>query len=281
MNFGWPAMRPLETLTADEIRSLSVDDLVVRMDDVRKRAIEDRYPPPVSDTMLRDRPWVRDIVGSESVRSRNEAVQKKIADATFQFLLQLDFLDVTSGTMNKVVWGPGYHDSMWSSPAHWMRYAALSQYMIISSRIALECFFELIHILDTGSRMSGRSKFSTFRKWVSRSGTPYGFFALHVIYGHQFDRKHRTPEVHGTSAFVHSLLRLDKLDNREANLSFGLLTMLMNIWRPLLDIVNGRKPNGFPVFDEEETKQFMKMFFNEDETTFQRFVAELLENKIK
>src|SRR5262249_40221496 len=155
------------------------------------------------------------------------------------FLLQVDFVLASSGISNRVLLPP-----KWSSPKYAINAACLAQYEIISSRIALECFFDLIHLTDTGERMPAKKgKFKAFREWVLKPGNQFKYFVGHVIQAFHLDREHRQREVHGTSRFAHSVLLLQQPDVIEANVPAQLTNVVLNVWDPLILILNGRRPH--------------------------------------
>jgi hypothetical protein len=268
----------LKSLSADEIKDLSVNDLIKRMDNVRYFAEIERYG---SDWVISKEehfpyPRVADIFSIDAVINMNESKKRRLADAAFRFLLQLDMLIVSSGISNTVINGPNYDKAQWKSPNHWMKAAVLDQYQIIASRIALECFFDLIYIADCGARMSGRSKFSTFRKWVVKKDNPYIYFVGHIIKAFSFDRLHRQREVHGTSRYAHCLLRLEIPDTEEINISNELTNVLLSVWKPFLQILNGDRPNSIAIFDS--CNNFAEKYFESDDdpVSFEIFIADIL-----
>ena len=272
----------LAPLTPDEIKSLSIDALVQRMDDVRATAQHERLG---SDDWVARLPFPRvaDLMSAQLVVAMDEPKRRRLADAAFRFLLQMDMLSVSHGITNAVVYGPNYNESLWSSPSHWMKAAVLYQYAIVASRIALECFFDLLYIADRGDRMSGgRSKFATFRKWVAGKDNPYKYFVGHIIHAFEFNHEHRQREVHGTSRFAHSLLRLQIPDSKERSISYQLSNVLLSVWQPLVQILNGSRPNSIAVFDTSDdfATKYLHFEGRNDEDTFDEFVADLLADRM-
>jgi hypothetical protein len=262
----------------DDIKQLSLDALVERMDFVRVTAQKERYGLDSFEAteQLMPFPRVKDLMETSAARHIEESQKRKLADVAFRFLLQMDMLDVTGGITNTVIYGPNYHEGLWGHPSYWMKSAVLDQYTIIASRIALECFFDLLYIVDCGERMRGKSKFGKFKKWVMSSENPYKYFVGHIIEAYKFDREHRQKEVHGTSRFAHSLLRLESPNSEERNSSLKLWNVLKSVWRPLIEIMNGTRPNSISIFNSCE--KFADKYFDShsDPASFDDFLKEIM-----
>jgi hypothetical protein len=271
---------PLIGLTVDEVKSLDLVSLVSRMDDVRRQAEEERHGSFRLQPASFPFPLVAQVMNTHKVRGLDEEVQRRIADATFRFLLQLDLLSVSSGIANREVFGPHYSDDRWASPLHWMKSAVLDQYQIIGSRVALECFFDLMHLVDRGTRMSGDRKFKAFRRWVLEEGNPFSYFVGHIVKAFSFDREHRQAEVHGTSRFARAILTLQKPTGEEQNLPLQLTNVLLSVWHPFLEILDGKKPSSIAVFDG--TDNFAKRYFesHEDPEGFAQFLRGLITDRM-
>jgi hypothetical protein len=267
-------MPKLEPITEDELRALTLADLVDRMDTIRCRARAERYPqirdPKVLDVVGIGR--VADLMNTVAAQQMSEDLKRKLADATFRFLLQMDFEMAASGISNAFL-----QPADWSSLKYWINSAALAQYQIIAGRIALECFFDLIHIIDTGERMPGKKgKFKAFRGWVLKPGNPFKYFVGHILHAFQFDREHRQREVHGTSRFARAILRLQAPDTAELNIPNQLATVLLNVWSPLVSIMNGTRPSSISTFSSCE--EFADKYFRSmaDSTSFDSFLKKVL-----
>lgn len=269
----------LLSLTVEEVKALAVPSLVARMDDVRKLAENERHGSVRLQIAARF-PLVTQVMSTQKVGGQDEATQRRIADATFRFLLQLDLLSVSSGIGNREVFGPDYSDDRWASPLLWMKSAALDQYQIIGSRVALECFFDLVHVVHRGTRMPGDSKFKVFRRWALEEGNPFSYFVGHILKAFSFDREHRQAEVHGTSRFAHAILTLQKPTFEEQNLALQLTNVLLSVWHPLLEILDGKKPNSMAIFDG--TEDFAKRYFesHEDPEGFAEFLRTVINDRM-
>lgn len=270
---------PLPGLTVEEVKSLDLASLVARMDDVRGLAENERHGS-IRLQLPFQFPMVGQVMCTQTVRGQDEATQRRIADTAFRFLLQLDLLSVSSGIGNREVFGPLYSEALWASPLHWMKSAVLDQYQIIGSRVALECFFDLMHVVHRGTRMPGDSKFKAFRKWVLEEGNPYSYFVGHILKAFSFDREHRQAEVHGTSRFAHAILALQKPTSEEANLPLQLTSVLLSVWHPFLEILDGKKPSSMAILDG--TEDFAKRYFEslEDPEGFAQFLRTVINDRM-
>lgn len=272
----------LPSLTPEEVRELPLADLVQRMDTVRETADRERSGSKWFTLMDQHHPYPRvaDLMSTTIASALDETEGRRLADAAFRFLLQRDLLMVACGIGNTVIYGPNFHEGLWSSPAHRMKSAVLDQYGIVASRIALECFFDLLHIAHKGRRMDGRSKFKAFRQWVLEDGNPYKYFVGHIIQAFEFDRSHRQREVHGTSRFAQELLRLERPDHGERNVSLGLTNILLSVWDPLLQLMNGVQPNSIAVF--VSCDEFATQYFDgrTEPAEFDEFLSRILMEKM-
>ena len=276
----YPNLHPLD---GEDVKNLSNTDLVGRMDDVIIAGRIERYGKNILERLEKTspRPMVKDLLETNIIGKKSELEQRQILDAGFRFLLQMELVEVSSGIANTVVYSSDYTELKWNSPAHWMKAAVLDQYQTIASRISLECLFELFYLIDKNERIKGKSKFKAFRKWILEEDNPYQYFVGHIIEAFHFDRKHRQAEVHGTSRFAQSLLRLQVPDSEERNISNQLTNILLSVWRPLIEILNGSNPSSISVFKSVEN--FPSKYFEKKngEEGFQTFIEDIINEKLK
>lgn len=234
----------LDPLTADELDSLSLADLVARMDKVLDVNRLERYGTPILRP-FDDRPTVTAFVASKTVGQKSLEEQRYLAYLFFSFLVQMELCEVSSGIANKVLFDNNYHETeSWNSPAFNLRHGVIRQYDILASRVAMDIFMDLLYALDTGKRLDAKkSKFKVFRKWLKDINNPYIYFAHVLISAYRFDRQHRTPEAHGSSKFPRRFLLLQQAGFKELNESLQLNNVLLSVWHPLITILNGSKPN--------------------------------------
>ncbi len=271
----------LNELTENQIKNMSLSELVHRMDQIRLCAHEERHrhlpPEYIFPPNL-----VNQFMETSLISCKDEQTKRRLADCAFRYLFQMDLVLASLGIWNRISPDYDYTQAYWSSPTYWLRTAALDQYHIIGSRIVLECFFDLIYIVDTGKRMDGKSKFGTFKKWIKESkgkDNPYIYFVGHIARAYEFDRDYRQKEVHGTSRFVHSILKLQKPDSSESDMKFQLTNILSNIWPRLLEILDGNEPNCIGGVDEEFANRYFSRKENPDD--FFSFVCKLMDEKFK
>ena len=253
------------------------------MDDVRDLAEEERHPGLLDHlhNVGFQHPRVRDLIATVRVKKMAPEIQRRVADATFRFLFQLDLDSVSSGIGNRELYNPAYSEASWRRPSFWLKHSVLAQYQIICSRIALECFFDLLYLIDTGERAMGKSKFRAVRKWITRPGNAFAYFVIHVVNAFEFERKHRQAEVHGTSRFPRFILCLSKPDTQDLNLQHKLTNILLNIWGPLIEIANEQKPKQIATFGDNDSEQFAKLYFLDDDQSFRDFAERLLESRLR
>jgi hypothetical protein len=258
-------------LNAEAIKGLTLSELVTRMDSIRLIAERQRYPNKATATI----PTVRQLLDTAQVEAMDEARQRRSVDVAFRFLLQLDLCSMSSGNANAVLYNSGYNISLWQSPVFRLAHAAFGQYEIVASRIALECFFDLLHVLETGERLPVKSKFKAFKKWILRDDNSFVYFLGHIADGHEFDRNVRTPEVHGTSRYAQELLMLTTPDDAALNHKSRLVNVLSSVWQPLLQLLNGVQPTSISVFDN--CHDFAEAYFRRKDApdNFDTMVCEL------
>lgn len=240
-------MTPLDQ---NELNSLTLLDLVQRMDEILLQSIIERYGQvhegfPVC--------LVKDIVNTQKVAAQSDEHKRRIAFITFSYLVQLELHGVSSGFANKILFTPDYSEtSSWNSPLFRLRDGAIRQYQIVSSRMAMEIFMDLLHCIDTGQRLKAkRSKFKSFQKWLCDPANQFHYFAHVLLEAYRFDRDFRTPEIHGTPKLSKRLLLLQRPSHDEMNDPFCLINSLMSCWRPLLDLLNGQRPTYMQISESE------------------------------
>ena len=179
-------MAPLEE---HDLKNLGLAALVQRMDELILESIRERYGQihdafPVC--------LVSDIVDSQKVAAQAEEQKGKIAHIAFAYLIQLELNAVSSGFANRILFTPDYDDkSSWMSPLFRLRDGAIRQYQIVSSRMAMEIFMDLLHCIETGHRLkSKRSKLKPFQKWLCDPSNQFHYFAHVLLEAYRFDLYH-------------------------------------------------------------------------------------------
>jgi hypothetical protein len=267
------SVRPM---SGDELDKLSVRERVGRMDGIRIAAELERYPYKVEAGI----PLLQELCDTLDWRCLPEVQQRRSVDSAFRFLLQMDLCSMASGNMNAICFNRGYSDASWHSPGFQIAHASFVQYRIVGSRIALECFFDLLHILDKGERLPGKRKFKAFRQWMLKDKSRFVYFLGHIVAAHRFDREQRTPEVHATSALVRRILEMRKPDDRVQQATFDLSNVLLSVWQPMLRIMNRERPTTISIFDD--APNFAAAYFGRDDApeSFDGMVRELAERMV-
>lgn len=264
-------MTPLDE---QQLKELGLAALIRRMDELISESVRERYGQihdafPVC--------LVSDIVDSQTVAAQEEEQKKKIAHIAFAYLVQLELNSVSSGFANRILFTPDYDDkSSWTSPLFRLRDGAIRQYQIISSRMAMEIFMDLLHCIETGQRVkSKRSKLKPFQKWLCDPANQFHYFAHVLLEAYRFDRSLRTPEVHGTPRLPNMLLRLQHPSPEEMNDPHRLVNSLMGCWRPLREILNGQRPSYMQISEAE--RDWFSTYMAGTETEIAAKLAEMFD----
>lgn len=185
-----------------------------------------------------------ELMSTICVKEINEQAKRAIAYICFSYLIQLELSSIASGFANKILYTESYDPKeSWRSPVFRLRDGAISQYQVICGRIAFELFMDLVHCIQTGNRLgSKKSKLREFRRWLCDGGNPFHYFAHVLLEAYRFDRRIRTPEVHGTPTLPNDMLLMEYPDSQRRNGKFRLKDALSGCWRPLIDILNRKRP---------------------------------------
>jgi hypothetical protein len=260
----------IDSLSQRELQELALQMLVQRMDDILRHSLRERYGTGIAYERF---PvcLVSDIVNTQKVAALSDEEKRKIAHISFSYLVQLELISVASGFTNAILYTPEYDEKVsWLSPLFRLRDGAIRQYQIVSSRMAMEIFMDLLYYIETGHRLeSKRSKLKAFRKWLCDSTNQFHYFAHVLLEAYRFDRSLRTPEVHGTPKLPQRLLLLQLPSHEELNEPHHLSNSLLNCWRPLLDLLNGQRPSYMQISESEESWFMTYMSGSENDITDQ------------
>ena len=174
----------MQSLTKEELAQLSNDELASRMDTILLEKELENYGQEIValNKVFRDMRSVVTILNTPYVQKLDEPKKRKICYLTFNTLLQMEYTSFTSGAKNHYIYR---HTSTrkvdWSSSSTQVNNAALTQFGIISSRISMECFMQLLHYLGTGEEIKAKSTFKAFKKWLNNPNNPFSYFAIHWI----------------------------------------------------------------------------------------------------
>jgi len=242
----------MHQISQEELNELSVSDLVERMDALLQRSRRERYAPLPKGFPAES--LVGQIITTKKVSVFSDTIQKRIAHIAFAYLVELELNHVSGGFANALLYNSDYDEqTSWLSPTFRLRDGAIRQYEIVSSRIAMEIFMDLLHCIETGDRLkSRRSKLKRFRQWLVDAGNPFYYFAHVLLEAYRFDRNIRTPEIHGTPRLPKKLLLLQHPSHEELNDAHYLSNILSSCWAPLLDLLNNERPSYMQISDTEE-----------------------------
>ena len=187
------------------------------------------------------RPRAAQFFETSAVRAMDERAQRKSLYAAFEYLHQMQFVQIASGLHNRCVYDdPRYTDTGPLPASVLITDAAIRQWSVLSSRAAFERFADLLHLLERGERIpSSTSRLKKLRAFLFLPASRFVYFAPVVQLARQFDEAHRTAAAHGGSSMPRHFLSLERPDNELLNRELDLANVLLNMWRPLIDILNG------------------------------------------
>lgn len=169
----------MESLTKEELGKLSNDDLARRMDTILLNKEIENYGIEITkrNKVFQEQRSVVTILKTKYIQKLDEKRQRKICYLIFNTLLQMEYTNFTSGAKNHYIYRHTSTQTVnWSSPSTQVNNAALTQFGIISSRITMECFMQLLHYIDTGNEINGKSTFKAFKKWLNNPQKPIFIF---------------------------------------------------------------------------------------------------------
>lgn len=253
----------MQSLTKEELVQLSNDELALRMDTILLNKEIENYGIEITkrNKVFQDQRSVVTILNTNYIQRLDEQEQRKICYLTFNTLLQMEYTSFTSGAKNHYIYRlTSSRVVNWSSPSTQVNNAALTQFSIISSRITMECFMQLLHYIDTGKEIKAKSTFKAFKKWLNNPENPFSYFATHTLRAFNFDRKYRTPEVHASSKLSSKILLMGEPDNKEQNDMMELQGILMNVWQSLIEILNDGQCSS--MMGKEEDFKWLKAYLH-------------------
>lgn len=269
----------IKELSKDEIQKLSIESLASRMDSLLEINQLERYGPDQHKFYMgfQDRPTVKKLLNTKYVQQMPSENQRSICHLTFNTMLQMEYSSVASAATNCMVYRPNFNEQeSWKSVKVQINNAALDQFSIISSRIAMECFMELLHFLGEGKRIRAKkSTFNSFKKWLNNPQNPFSYFATHILRSFVFDRNFRTPEVHAASKLNARVLRMKTPTRKEKNSSLQLTNAMLNTWPPLIQILNGEKASSMQ--GSEEDFRWLNSYLHDDDKEKALFLKSIFE----
>ena len=257
----------MNPISESDLDQLSVNDLACRMDQfIQKSFVERNVGLPAGFPQKIN--FVSQLMATKVVVQKSELHQRKIAYKTFSFLIQLDLGSISIGMQNGMLYGHQFSESKWQSPVFRLKHVVLTQYKVISSRMSFEIFMELIHLISTGHKIKySKSKLNAFKKWLCDINNPFHYFAHVLALAYEFDRQHRSPEIHGTSKYPRKLLTLQNPSSEDLNEPLQLTNALLNSWNPLIEILNEKRPNSMNI--SNDLHDWFKAYVSNNNTEIQ------------
>jgi len=265
-------------LSKEELRQLPVIELTSRMDAILEANEIERYGSEVFQLKndMPGRPSVTRVLQTKHVQRMDIEKQRTLCYLTFNTLLQMEYSNVASSASNVIVYTPNFNGESWKSVRTQVNSAALDQFQIISSRISMECFMELVHYLGEGERIrSKKSTFKSFKKWLNNPQNPFSYFATHILRAFVFDRNHRSPEVHASSKLHGNVLQMKTPNFDDRNSSLQLTNVMLNVWQPLINILNNGK--AYSMQGSEEDFKWLKAYTDGDDHEKERFLKTIFD----
>ena len=147
----------INKLDQNELSNLSINDLSIRMDNILLEHVNERYGSIISKDILDFKPSVSKILNTNTVKKMTDCNKRKLCYLTFNTLLQMEYTNFTFGASNLYIHNKTKNDNKWQSATTQIRNAAITQFGIISSRISMECFMELLYFLGEKKRIETKN----------------------------------------------------------------------------------------------------------------------------
>jgi len=252
----------MDSITQNDLEKLSTEELISRMDDILLKSSYERYSYLPKDFPRQEIPLVSQLIKTSRLSILADDVKREIANIAFDYLVQLELNSVGAGIFNIITSIHGHsNQELWLSPLFRLRQGVIYQYIVAFSRVAMEIFMDLLYFVEKGKRLKTRQKLQTFRDWLGDTEHPLHYFAYILLTVYKFDKDLRTDEIHGTPQFPRKLLLLQKPTSEEQNMHYQLFGELINCWRPLIDILNGRKPT-YMTISSDKAQEWFKAFIS-------------------
>lgn len=268
----------MQPLTKEELSQLSNNELALRMDTILLNKEVENYGLEHVELhkVFHEKRSVVTILNTKIIQNLDETIQRKVCHLTFNTLLQMQYTDFTSGASNHYIYRhTSTQTTNWNSPSTQITNAALTQFGIISSRITMECFIQLVHVIDTGKRIEARSKLGAFKKWLNKDNNPFSYFAWYTLRAFHFDRQYRTPEIHASSRLSSIILQMREPDNKDSKNQMELHNIFLNLWQPLIDILNEKQCSS--IIGEEGASEWLNLYLNGTGEDRDKFLESIFE----
>lgn len=263
----------MKELSNNELNALSLDLLVVRMDEFIKNIHDRRNPLPIRSHAAK---LPSQLIATPMVVALDEGLKRNIAFSAYSFLLHLEMNLTGCGIANQLLYGPNHDPKNWSDPFFRLSDGVLYQYQLVGSRITFEIFMDLVCLIGSGQQCPtpGKSKIKGFRNWILQNKNPFRYFGHVLLAAYEFDRKHRSPVVHGSSQLPRRMLRMEQHDSNFVNEALALVNFMSNVWPPLIDICSNQKPSMMHIGSAPE--YWFNSYMHGDEAEIQSALKKML-----
>ncbi len=241
----------MRKLSVEEYQQLDSKSLAERIDDF----LQADLPIPIKmDSVQFASASAKSILNSERFQHLEEGLKKRALEMFFRSVFQSEacarylVLGGSSGAKSGL-------DQETFNPRGQSIFGALRQAQLVSARIAFECFMEFLSLVESGSlvnKKSGGSKLGGFIKWLQGPNNSFGWVVFYVLPLKRFDRKYRTPEVHGTSHVAIEALRGAPVSMNRSNDELSALNLIVNLWQLVVQTLNNEEIRVWMISPEDE-----------------------------
>ncbi|MGI0491650.1 hypothetical protein ACN4EG_07545 [Alkalinema pantanalense CENA528] len=227
----------MHSLDHNDFKKLDSYSLALRIDAFFEEDYKNRYGHP--KPMLNDVSAI-EIYNSVLIQDLDDCKRKTALclfyRSRFQRALSLQYY----GFQNHFLDGSDSNNPLCLNSKMQVIFASTRQASIISSRIGFECLMEFVYFVENKRLISSKkSKLGNFRKWLCSSQNRFGWLIFYLVIVYEFNQRHRTPEVHGTSYIAIDALRCEDFSMPDSE--FNAINLDLNIWRSILVTLNEGK----------------------------------------
>jgi hypothetical protein len=232
----------------DDVFDLNSQELASRMDLILDSQTRECYPGFIDNTEIPDMMnKLQTFLETKIVAQFDEERKKESLLYAFEFHVQMAIGERISGFSNHLIYTLQYDETLsWRSPLTQIRSAAITQATIVLSRVTFEKFMNLAYYLENGKPINPgkkKSKLSHFFNYLKTSQFVYFLPKLSKV--RIYDSDFRTGEVHKKSGVVRQVLKMSHPSFESSNQPLSLTNMNLGLWKPMIEILNGRTPQYY------------------------------------
>jgi len=229
-------------MKTEELDNLSTTTLIDMMDMFLINTRLERNPHYQPDS-----PWeikIYEFAITNAFGSWPEENQRNFIWKLFDFTLQVEGTNLYLGMYNLLLDSPRFKQFGYKSATVQLELFNLNQSVIISSSTCFERLMHLLHYADTQTELKTSETFSNFKKYLREKDAldPFVYFVFFLREIREYIRKFRTAELHTGSKLKKRILVLDEFTDELSNDLLDLHNIMISIWRPLVDVLNGIRP---------------------------------------